>query len=261
MKFLNKLIITLFSLAQVNFIFANSMKVGIVAGPSVAIFDVAKKVAKQKYNLDLQTIIFTDYQMPNEALNAGNIDLNIMQTVSFLNKAVEKRKYEISIIGNTFIYPMGIYSKKIKNLLELKEGAAVALPSDLSNQGRALLLLSRAGLINLKAETGEFANLRDIVANPKKLKISTLEAGQLARIVPDVDAVVLNNDFVANAGFKIHDALLLEDPKTARPYINVIVARTANKDKKEYAQIVDVMHSREVAEKSLELNPGAVKAW
>lgn len=238
-----------------------SIKIGIIAGPSVQIMEVAKKVAKEKYNLDIEPVVFTDYIMPNEAVNSGDVDINIFQTASYLNRSVAKRYYQISSIGNTFIYPMGIYSKKIKNISELKENSAIAIPSDSSNQGRALLLLSNAGLIKLNPKSGEFSTLKDITENPKNLKISTLDAAQLPRIVPDVEAVVLNNDFVDHAGFKPNDALVQENPKTAQPYINVIVVKTAEKNKKEYAEVVDIMHSKEVLNKNLELYPGAVKAW
>ena len=249
------------SILIVPMAFASPIKIGIIAGPSVQIMEVAKKIAKEKYNLDIEPVVFTDYIMPNEAVNSGDVDMNIFQTISFLNQSIFKRHYKLASIGNTFIYPMGIFSKKIKNLSDLKENASIAIPNDSSNEGRALFLLSHAGLIKLKPGSGEFSQLNDIVDNPKKLKITTLDANQLPRIVPDVDAVVLNNDFVEHAGFKPAEALIHEDPSSAQPYINVVVVQSKNKDKKEYKEVVDIMHSKEVFDKNLELYPGAVKAW
>lgn len=259
---LRKFIFFIFLIYVPNFLlYAKPIKVGIIAGPSVQIINVAKKIAKEKYNIEIEPVVFTNYQIPNEALNSGDIDVNIMQTVSYLNQSIAKRKYKITSIGKTFIYPMGIYSKKIKNLQELKEKSTIAIPNDLSNEGRALLLLSKNKLVKLKAGTAEFANINDIIENPKNLKIVTLDAAQLARVVSDVDAVALNNDFVNNAGFKTSDAIVAENAATAQPYINVIVVKISDKDREEYKKIVDVMHSKEVYDKSLELYPGAVKAW
>ena len=237
------------------------IKIGIVAGPSIQVFELVKKIAKEKYNLDVKPVVFTDYIIPNEAVNDGDIDMNVFQTASFLNQSIAKRKYQIVSIGNTFIYPMGIYSKKIKNISELKAKATFGIPNDPSNQGRALLLLDHSGVIKLKPGIGEFPTVQDIKVNSKNIKIITMDASQLARVVPDVDAVVLNNDFVKNAGFKLTDALVSEKPATAQPYINVIVVKISNKEKKEYKEIVDVLHSKEVFEKNLELYPGAVKAY
>jgi D-methionine transport system substrate-binding protein len=242
--------------------FATTLKIGITAGPQVEVMKVAKELAKKKYNLDLDIRTFTDYQQPNEALNAGDIDANIFQTVSFLNVAIKNRNYKLSIVGNTFIYPMGIYSAKIKKLADLKDGAVIAIPNDPSNQGRALLLLSHNQLITLKPGVGETPTPQDIVDNPKKLKITPMDASQIARVVKyDADAAAINNDFVKNAGFHYTDALVRENPATAKPYINVIVVRTSEIQKKEFQELKAVMNSSEILKVSEKLFPGAVKAW
>ena len=240
---------------------AKPIKIGVIAGPSVQVLAVAQKVAKEKYNLDLQPVIFTNYMMPNEALNTNDIYMNIFQTVSFLKQAVVKRGYNIVSIGNTYIYPMGVYSKKISSLSQLKNNSTVAIPNDSSNQGRALLLLSQAGLLKLKSSAGEFATVEDILSNPKHLKVTTLDSSQLPRVVSDVDAVVLNNDFVARAGFQPEQSLVHENPNTAQSYINILVVNSNEKDNKELKEVVKVMHSKEVVEKNLELFPGAIQAW
>lgn len=260
-------LISLFSLSSVSLFYtvtamaAESIKVGITAGPMTQVLDVAKKLAKEKYNLEIKTITFVDYQIPNEALSNGDIDANIFQTVSFFEQSKAKMGYKIAIIGNTFIYPMGIYSRKIKNLSELNEKSIVVIPSDASNQGRALNLLKTAGLIQIKDGVGELPTPRDISANPKKIIIKTADGAQAARAVQDVAAAVLNNDFVKNAGFTTSEALLKENPSTAKPYINVIVTREADKDKKVFETLKAVMNSNEVLKKTQEIFPGAVQAW
>jgi len=256
------LVTTLFTTGLSLSAFAASLKVGITAGPQVDIMKVAKELAKKKYNLDLEIKSFTDYLQPNEALNAGDIDANIFQTYSFLDIAIKKRNYKLTVVGNTFIYPMGIYSAKIKNMKDLKEGAVVAIPNDPSNQGRALILLSHTKLITLKPGVGETPTPQDITSNPKKLKITPMDASQIARVVKyDADIAAINNDFVKNAGFEPKDALALENPATAKPYINIIVVRTVDAQKKEFQELKAVMNSPEILKISQELFPGAVPAW
>ncbi len=238
-----------------------TIKVGITSGPSIQVLDVAKKLAKEKFNLTIDVVTFADYQVPNEALNSGDIDANIFQTISFLNQAKEKKGYKIAIVGNTFIYPMGIYSRKVKIISEIEDKSTIVIPSDSSNQGRALILLQNAGLIKLKDGSGEIPTPNDIVSNPKNLTIKSVDAAQAARSAIDVTAVVLNNDFVSNAGFKPSEALFKENPKTAKPYINVIVVRESDKEKKAFQDLKNVMNSEEVIKKTEELFPGAVPAW
>jgi len=260
MRFLN------FKLAVVFLLFcqpclAKTIRVGIVSGPQVHVMALAKKLAKDQYQLDIETVVFTNYQIPNEALNSGDIDANIFQTNAFLQKSVEFYKYDLDVIGNTFIFPMGIYSKKIKKLSEIKSGALITIPSDQSNQARALRLLKQADLIDIKAGHEENPSLKDIVENPKRLSIRALDAAQIARSAIDADAVVLNNDFVLSAGFQASQALFKEDPNHATAYINVIVAQTKKKNNLELKQLVQVMHSTQIIKKTQELNPGALKAW
>lgn len=240
---------------------SETIKVGITSGPSVQVLDVAKKIAKEKYGLTIKVVSFADYQLPNEALNSGDIDANIFQTISFLDQAKAKKGYKLAIVGNTFIYPMGIYSRKVTKISEINEKSLIIIPNDPSNQGRALFLLQNAGLIKLKEGVGEIPTPKDIFLNPKNLIIKTVDAAQAARSAPDVTAVVLNNDFVLNAGFKPSEALFKENPKTAKPYINVIVVREADKQKKVFSYLKNIMNSEEVRKKTEELFPGAVPAW
>ena len=265
MKFVK--IVTLFSSLFLGVTSANianageTIKVGITAGPSVKVLEVAQKLAKEKYDLTLKVVTFGDYQIPNEALNAGDIDANIFQTISFLEQAKLKKGYKLAIVGNTFIYPMAVYSRKIKNISEIGDKATIVIPNDASNQGRALILLQTAGLIKLKDGVGELPNPKDIVSNPKHLDIKSVDAAQAARSALDVTAVVLNNDFVTNAGFKPSEALFKENPKTAKPYINVIVVKESEKEKKVFQNLKSIMNSDEVRKKTEELFPGAVPAW
>ena len=240
---------------------AETVKVGVTSGPTVKVMQAAKKLAKEKYDLDIIVSIYTNYRTPNDALNAGDIDANIFQTRSFLKQTVSKLGYKIVEIGQTFIYPMGIFSKKIKNINEIAKGAKIAIPSDPSNQGRALNLLNEAGLIELKKGAGETPVVKDIIKNPKNIGISLVDAAFLAQTSKDVTAVVLNNDFVATAGFKPEEALFQENPDSADSYVNIIVVKENEKGKKVFEKLRSVMNSDEVLKETKIHFPGAVKAW
>lgn len=156
---------------------------------------------------------------------------------------------------------MGLYSRKIKKVSDITENSTVVIPNDPSNQSRALILLQNAGLITLKDKTKKIVTPHDIASNPKKINIKPVDAAQAARTAQDVTAVVLNNDFVLNAGFKPKEALFRENPETAKPYINVIVVRSVDTKKQVFQHLKSVMNSEEVRKKTEELFPGAVAAW
>lgn len=240
---------------------ANVIKVGTMAGPDEQMLEVAKNVAKKQFGLDVQIISFSDYTLPNTALNDGSIDANIFQHQPYLDAAIKANNYQLAAIGKTFIFPMGIYSKKYKSVTEIPNNAVVAVPNDPSNESRALLLLSNAGLITLKPNAGINATPIDIVNNPKKLKIKELDAAQLPRVLPDVAIAVINNNYAIPAGLNpTKDAIYLE--KTDSPYANIIVVRTADKNQPKLIDLVKVMHSPEVLAESKKIYAGqAIPAW
>lgn len=242
---------------------ANHLKVGVVSGPEFNIANVAKEVASKKYGLDVELITFNDYVIPNEALNQGDIDINAFQHKPYLDEQSKQRGYKLAIVGNTFVYPIAGYSKKIKNLSELQPGSTIAIPNDPTNGGRALLLLQKNNLLQLKEGVGLLPKVIDIVANPKNFKIVELEAPQLPRSLDDqqITIAIINNNFAAQAGLiSTRDGLFIEDKNS--PYVNLIVAREANKDDENVKHFVAAYQSAEVeqaAEK--EFKGGAIKGW
>ncbi len=144
-----------------------------------------KKVAKEKYNLEVELVSFNDYVIPNEALNNGDIDANAFQHVPYLTEQSKQRGYKLAVIGNTFAYPIIAYSKKIKTLTLLKNGSTIVIPNDPTNGGRSLLLLQKNGLLKLKDGVGLLPKVTDITENPKQLKILEIEAPQLPRVLDD----------------------------------------------------------------------------
>jgi len=220
------------------------IKIGVTGGPHAQIFEQVKKVAERD-GLKIQVIEFSDYVQPNAALAAGDLDANSYQHLPYLEAQIKDRGYKFTSVGYTITFPMGIYSKKVKSLKELKDGARFGVPNDPTNGGRGLLLLQSQGLIKLKPEAGLKATALDIVSNPKKLKIAELDAAQLPRSLDDLDAAAINGNYAESAGLSpTRDAIAIEDAKG--PYANVIAVRTEDKDKPWVAKLVKAYHSPEV---------------
>ncbi|HBV38908.1 MAG TPA: methionine ABC transporter substrate-binding protein MetQ, partial [Erwinia sp.] len=149
----------------------NHIKVGVIVGSEQQVAEVAKKVAKDKYGLDVELVTFNDYVLPNEALSKGDIDVNAFQHKPYLDQQIKDRNYKLVPVGSTFVYPIAGYSKKIKSLDQLQNGAQVAIPNDPTNLGRSLLLLQKVGLIKLKDGIGLLPTVLDVVDNPKNIKL------------------------------------------------------------------------------------------
>ncbi|MGN8085349.1 MetQ/NlpA family ABC transporter substrate-binding protein [Ralstonia sp. 22086] len=217
------------------------IKIGVTAGPHAEIMEEVKKVA-EKDGLKLQIVEFNDYIQPNAALAAGDLDANSYQHQPYLDDQIATRGYKFVSVGQTITFPMGIYSKKIKSLKELKDGARFGLPNDPTNGGRALLLLQSQGVIKLKPNAGFKASPRDVAENPKKLKFVELDAAQLPRSLDDLDAAAVNGNYAEKANLDpTKDGIAIESPKG--PYANVIAVRAADKDQPWVAKLVKAYHS------------------
>lgn len=239
----------------------NEVIVGTIAGPETTLMEVAKDVAKEKYNIDLKIVQFNDYVLPNTALADGSIDANMFQHMPYLQATMKAKGYNLTSIGKTFIYPMGIYSKKIKSLRELKDGSSVAIPNDPSNEARALLLLQNAGLITLKKSADVTATVNDIATNPKKLQFKEMDAAQLPRVLDDVTLAAINTNYAVIANLlPTRDAIFME--KSDSPYANIVVIRAEDKSKENLQHLVAALQSNKVLAKSKELFQGqAIAAW
>lgn len=241
----------------------NYIRVGITSGPEKEIAETAKKIAKEKYRLEVELITFNDYVVPNEALSSGDIDVNAFQHVPYLEEQSRQRGYKLVVVGNTFVYPIVAYSKKIKDISELQERSTIAIPNDPTNGGRSLLLLQKNGLVKLRDGVGLLPKVTDIVENPKRLRILEIEAPQLPRVLDDreVTIAVINNNFAAQAGLDAEKYGILKEDKDS-PYVNVIVAREDNKDTEKVRNFVRAYQSEEVEQTAIRiLKGGAVKGW
>ena len=259
-----------------------TLKVGVISGPEEEVAEVVKQQAKNLYNLDVELVIFNDYVTPNQALNDGLIDINAFQHKPYLDEQIKERGYKLSVVGNSFVYPIASYSHKLKpidNSSETGEGvkvtsprgetyfipanSTIAIPNDPTNLGRALLLLQHEGMLTVDKAKGLLPTVLDITSNPYNYKIVELEAPMLPRSLDDsqVDLAIINNTFAAPANLiPSKNGIFVEDKES--PYVNVIVSREENKDDERVKNFVKAYQSDAVAKKADEIfKGGAIRGW
>lgn len=208
----------------------------------------------EKDNIHVELVKFSDYVAPNRALSDKEIDLNAFQHKAFLKNDCEQKGYSLVAIGDTLIAPLCIYNNKdkISSIDDIKDGDVIAIPSDLTNGGRALKLLEKAGILVCDPEKGFIPTKADVIKYNKKIEIKEAESATLAKILPDCAAAIINGGNAITAGLDpINDSIFTENVnKDENPavadLINVIVAREEDKDNEIYQKIVDAYHTDEV---------------
>ncbi len=248
---------------------ADQIRVGTISGPETQLMEVAKNVALQKYGLHVKIIEFSDYNMPNQALKDGSIDVNMFQHTPYLVMWNNANHANLTAIGKGFIYPMGMYSYQADRISDLKTGDSIAIPNDPTNEARALLLMQKAGLIKLKPNVTIMATTGDIISNPLGLKIKSLDAAQLTRILPDVDAAVINTNYAIPAGLdptrgdntsSRYDAIYMEDKDSL--YANVFVTTKTMAKSDKVKELVRAFDSPQVTAAAQNIFKGsAIPAW
>lgn len=226
-----------------------TIKLGVVGENNEQWKPVIEALAKE--NITLELVKFSDYTLPNQALADGEIDLNSFQHYAFLESEVKDKGLKVTAIGETIIAPLGLYSKKIKSISELKEGDKIAIPNDATNGGRSLKVLESAGLIKVNPDAGYVPTVNDIAENPLKLEFYEVGAAQTSGLLPDVAAAIINGGHAVDAGLNPEkDAIYLETVTegSGNPYINIIAARTADKGNDLYKKVVVAFRTDEVAE-------------
>ena len=234
--------------------------VGITPGYSEEIMEFVKDEAK-KQGLDVELKIFSDYVTPDQALAQKEIDLNSFQHGPFLDAFNKKNGTKLVSIGKTYLAPLKLYSTKIKDIKELKDGDKIAIPNDPSNGGRAILMLSKLGLIKVKdGVKASDLTVNDMTDNPKHLQILELEAAQLPRSLDDTAASVINAGYANSAKLDPNLAIAKED--NTSPYVNIIAAREEDKDNPTYVKFVKIFQTDAVKNYINEKAKGAlVPAW
>ncbi len=224
------------------------VKLGVV-GDDQRLWEKAAELAK-KDGITIELVPFSDYNTPNDALVNGDVDLNAFQHKAFLDEYNHSKGTNLVPIGRTFISPIGAYSNTLKDLRDVPENGKVSIPNDTTNGGRALFLLEAAGLIELKDDVGVSPTLSDVSANPKNIDINELDAAQVARTLPDVDAAVINTNLAIDAGLSPKDDAIFMEPlnENSAPYINYVVAREEDKDNELYNKVAAYYRTQEVKE-------------
>lgn len=202
-----------------------TLKLGVVGAIYEELWAPAKE-ALQKEGINLEFVQFSDYVTPNNALNNGEIDLNAFQHRIYLKSEVDSYGYKIENIGNTFIIPLNLYSKKVSSVAELKDGDTVAIPNDPTNGGRALKVLEAAGLIKLKDSAGFNPTVDDIETYTVGIKIKELVANTIPSALPDVSAAIINGNFALDFGLKTDEAIFADTSLNEENYWNLIAARS-----------------------------------
>ncbi|KUN36984.1 metal ABC transporter substrate-binding protein [Streptomyces longwoodensis] len=216
--------------------------------PQGEILTYVKDHLAQKAGLKLEVKEFTDYVTPNTAVQQGEVDANYFQHQPYLTDFNKKNGTDIVAVpgGTVHLEPLGVYSKGVKKLDDLKKGATVALPNDTTNEARALKLLAVNGVIGLKSGVGYDATPKDVTSNPKGLKFKELEAAQLPRSLGDVDAAVINGNYALEADLSpAKDAIAAESPKD-NPYGNFLAVKKGEEDDPRVQKLAELLTSPEV---------------
>lgn len=212
--------------------------------------ETANQVLKDeaaKQGITIEYSEFTDYAQPNPAVDAGDNDMNRFQHIAYLANYNVSSGKDLQIVGSTNIYPMAIFSKKHKKLDEIPQGGTIAIPNDSVNEARALLLLKAQNLVTFKSEVHTPTH-NDIDTGKSKVKVTPVDAAQTVVSLDSVDAAVINNTFLADAGLNPSDALAQDDPNNpdARRYVNLFVAQKDKVNDETYKKVVEIFHSKTV---------------
>ncbi|WP_062532121.1 MetQ/NlpA family ABC transporter substrate-binding protein [Jeotgalibaca dankookensis] len=244
---------------------SESVSVGVVSEVEVEVWEnVKERLADDGVDLTIEQ--FGDYVQPNLAVQSGDIDLNAFQHVAYLESFNEDNDGDLTPIGFTYVSPLGLYSDRVTDYKDLADGAEIAIPNDVTNGGRALLLLQSLGLITLDEAASTEATVSDISENPKNLVITEIDAAQTARTLPDVDAAVINTNFATDSGLNpSQDALFLDTDNISEVneiYKNVIATRSEDAENETYLKVVQAYQTEETAALLEETTSGNdVPAW
>ena len=212
----------------------------------------------EEEGITVELVNFSDYQLPNQGLTDGDLDLNQFQHLQFLATYNTASGQDLTPIAATAVYPLGLYSQKHNSVEDIPDGGEIAIPNDDTNQARALLVLQEAGLVALRDGGSAFSTPADVLEDESRVTVTPVDAAQTALALQDVDASIINNDFVGDADLTSEDAIFSDDPDSdaAAPYINVWVSRADDADNEVFQKLVEIYHSPEVEKGVLEASGG-----
>ena len=235
------------------------LTIGVTAGPHEDIFELVKERAAED-GLEIELVIFNDYVTPNTALAEGELDLDSIQTGPYLETVIEDTGYDLTKAFENITIPMGIYSEQYDTVDELQEGDTIAVPNTPSQEGRALLVLERAGVITLPEGLGIASTVDDIEENPLNLNFITGDPAQFIAQLPDVAAAGINSNYILDAGMNAEEvSIAMEDPEDTT-WVNWVVSRTEDAEDPVIAQLEEYYKTDEVRTFIEENFKGAVVA-
>jgi D-methionine transport system substrate-binding protein len=247
--------------AQLSLAADQTVRVGIMSGEDEDVWRVVSANAA-KHGLAIKVTTFSDYTQPNEALSLHDLDANSFQHKPYLDAQIKARGYQIVPIGFTYVQPIGLYSRKVKSVADLPQGATIGVPNDPSNEGRSLLLLQAQGLITLRPDVGLLPTARDIAKNPKNIHIKELDAGIVGRAIDDLDAAVVNTDWAIKAGIKIPQERIAQETIKGNPYRNFLAVNAKDANAPWVHTLVEAYQQPNVAAEILSVYHGAtLPAW
>lgn len=234
------------------------VELGVVGDSDDPIWEEVNRVLEENgESIQVELVKFSDGIFTNEALDGGELDLTAFQHYAFLNSETEQKGYEFTVLGESYIVPLNVYSDQYEDISEVKEGDSIAIPNNTTNAGRALKVLENAGLIALDPDKGHLPTVDDIIENPLNLTIAEVDPSQIPSLLPDYAAGITNSNFIIDNGLDPVEDAIYSIPvditdEYNQPYINVIVANTSEKDNEVYKKVVEAYQSDEVAQKILE---------
>lgn len=221
----------------------DTIRIGVVgaADPEWDLF--VEAAAEQRINVEI--VDFGEYTQPNPATSAGDIDMNQFQHILYLAQYNVEAGDNLQPIGSTAIYPLGLYSQKHQDVASIPQGGKIGVPNDLTNQARGLLVLQSAGLITLKDGGNAFSTLDDIDTAASKVEVVAIDADKIGTSLPDLEAAIMNNDFLEQAGFTAEDAIAQDDPAdpASFPYVNIFATTDERKNDPVLLQLVEIYHN------------------
>ncbi len=235
------------------------IKVGANITPHAEILEEAKPILAKK-GITLEIVKLEDSITPNTGVIEGSLDANYFQHVPYLEQFNKENDSDLVSIGAIHYEPFGIYAGRVTKLSSLPDGALVAVPNNVTNEARALLLLAQEGIITLNDDAGVNATVEDITDNPKNIQFKELAPEQLVSALPDVDIAVINGNYAIEGGLKVSDALAVEsnDGLAAKTYANIIATSSDKKDDEALKTLVEVLQSSEIKSFIEETYDGAV---
>lgn len=228
--------------------------------PGGEILEIAVPLLAEK-GYELEITIFSDYVMPNNVVESEEIDCNFFQSIPYLHAFNDEHGTSLVDIGDILYAPLGIYPGSENDITNIPEGTTIAIPNDVTNEGRALMLLETNGILTLREGAELTATVLDVIDNPYNVELIEMEPAQISRVIDEMGFVVLNGTYAIQSGLSVmQDAIAYETPESvsAKTFVNVVAVKEGNENNPGIVALVDVLQSDEVVDFMLEKFDGAV---